>query len=232
MDYNIQQQPTQNVPPTAFPPVEQKPSRGWIKWVLFIIITLLVIGILIALGVLNKGRDFFDNPSTYTETRPTYKCSNDSDCILVKNGYCGTVISINRNYQGAWVIEDKINTKIAKYNKQTCKVSSTESHNINNFTALCINRMSKCAARITSPMPSANESTNFSCSNVNRNPPELTFEASYCNGDLCTYAKNKEECESRDVISVRNNLPVPGTDGEVDCRWVYNLKACVPNSHY
>ena len=82
------------------------------------------------------------NNQGYTETRPTFKCNNDSDCILVKTGHCETVKSINKNYQSTWIKQD------AQDNTGTCKVSSPEDHDINNFTTVCESRISTCLARI------------------------------------------------------------------------------------
>lgn len=75
------------------------------------------------------------------------------------------------------------------------------------------------------------------CDNIDRNPPELTFELSYCQGDMCTVTcdKNgenchpvttKEECGKIDVVS-DNDISKWSQDGKADCEWVNNN--CVPN---
>lgn len=65
------------------------------------------------------------------------------------------------------------------------------------------------------------------CKNVDLNPKELTFEAYYCNGSLCSSAKTKTDCEARDVVKIVNGKIVSGTDGQFDCQWVNN--SCQPN---
>lgn len=82
--------------------------------------------------------------NNYVETKPIDNCSNDSDCILAQDGYCGIVISINKNYQNEWVKQDELDTKKAISQKQTCKVSTPESHNINNYISSCDTRRKKC----------------------------------------------------------------------------------------
>jgi len=71
--------------------------------------------------------------------------------------------------------------------------------------------------------------TTISCANVDRNPPELTFEVSYCNGDYCRDAKNKVDCESRDMIKIQDNAIVSRKDGKGDCTWLPAQQFCTPN---
>ena len=52
---------------------------------------------------------------------------------------------------------------------------------------------------------------------------ELTFELSYCQGDMCNVL-NEEECEKIDIVL--ENLK-SGEDGKQDCQWVENT--CRPN---
>ena len=69
------------------------------------------------------------------------------------------------------------------------------------------------------------------CASVNRNPPELTFELSYCQGDLCRDASTQADCESRDVVTECGRI-ASGTDGKADCRWIGTsgpAVACQPN---
>lgn len=65
------------------------------------------------------------------------------------------------------------------------------------------------------------------CKNIDINPRELTFEASYCNGDLCSSAKTKTECISKDVAKTTNGKISAGQDGISDCSWINN--SCQPN---
>ena len=75
-----------------------------------------------------------------------------------------------------------------------------------------------------------NSNTNtVSCTNINRNPPELTFEMSYCDGDYCSNAKTKTDCESTDVVKIQNNEIVSGKDGKTDCAWSSTSHTCHPN---
>lgn len=69
---------------------------------------------------------------------------------------------------------------------------------------------------------------------------ELTFEMSYCQGDMCGVTcdkqgnnchsvTSKEECESIDVVT--ENLKA-GKDGKPDCGWIEGrdpLDSCKPN---
>lgn len=56
------------------------------------------------------------------------------------------------------------------------------------------------------------------CSSVSRNPPELTFELSYCQGDMCRTATSRADCESRDVVIACGKI-ASGSDGIPDCSW-------------
>ena len=67
----------------------------------------------------------------------------------------------------------------------------------------------------------------ITCNDIDRNPSELTFELSYCQGDMCHDAQNKTDCESRDMIKVENGKIVSGQDGKPDCIWSEN--SCKPN---
>jgi len=62
-----------------------------------------------------------------------------------------------------------------------------------------------------------------SCGDIGQNPTELTFELSYCQGDMCNVL-NEEECEKIDIVL--ENLK-SGEDGKQDCQWVENT--CRPN---
>jgi hypothetical protein len=74
------------------------------------------------------------------------------------------------------------------------------------------------------------------CDTINRNPPEMTFELSYCQGDMCSricdenggncHTPTKEECEKIDVIK-GEDITKWGQDGIPDCEWVQG--ACIPN---
>jgi hypothetical protein len=74
------------------------------------------------------------------------------------------------------------------------------------------------------------------CDSINRNPPELTFELSYCQGDMCSrvcdanggncHTPTKEECEKIDVVK-GEDISKWGQDGIADCEWVQD--ACTPN---
>lgn len=75
------------------------------------------------------------------------------------------------------------------------------------------------------------------CDNINRNPPELTFELSYCQGDMCAITcdengenchsvTTEDECEKIDVIA-SNDISKFDQDGKADCEWINNR--CIPN---
>jgi hypothetical protein len=80
------------------------------------------------------------------------------------------------------------------------------------------------SASMPSSVPSA-----FSCKNIDRNSSELTFAISYCNGDLCAYAKDQATCEAKDVVKIENNTVVSGTDGTADCAWNATVNTCGAN---
>lgn len=56
----------------------------------------------------------------------------------------------------------------------------------------------------------------------------ITFEESYCQGDLCRIAQEEAICESLDVIKVDSKMIFSGNDGVADCHWVQygNTKYC------
>ena len=67
------------------------------------------------------------------------------------------------------------------------------------------------------------------CSQIDWNPPELTFEVAYCQGDFCR-AGSRTECESIDVLAGEGI--VSGADDVADCQWIDGvdlLNACRPN---
>lgn len=67
------------------------------------------------------------------------------------------------------------------------------------------------------------------CIGIDNNPPELTFEAAYCNGTYCSDAVDKDDCELRDMIKIRNNKIISGQDGQADCKWDTDQNICFPN---
>lgn len=70
---------------------------------------------------------------------------------------------------------------------------------------------------------------NITCTNVDTNPAELTFEVTYCNGTYCSDAAAEDDCQSRDMIKIRNNKIISGQDGQADCRWDREQNVCYPN---
>ncbi|MFH2028025.1 MAG: hypothetical protein ABIJ08_02725 [Nanoarchaeota archaeon] len=65
------------------------------------------------------------------------------------------------------------------------------------------------------------------CNDVESNDIGLTFELSYCNGDMCI-VDSKEECEKIDVV---NDYLEAEKDGEADCEWEIAgaERRCTPN---
>jgi hypothetical protein len=77
------------------------------------------------------------------------KCKIESDCILVKTGWCQSVLSINKKHEKKWKEFDAENYEKAKKNRQTCKVSTKEMGDLRNYSAVCSN--SKCQADYNPP---------------------------------------------------------------------------------
>lgn len=73
-----------------------------------------------------------------------YGCSTDTDCVLVQDGWCRTVIAINKDRETKWKKENARQTEIAEQNRQTCKPTLQEYTDINNFQASC--QQSRCKA--------------------------------------------------------------------------------------
>ncbi len=76
----------------------------------------------------------------YAESQKTPKierCDQNSDCILVQSGWCGTILSINSAYKSWWEKHDQEETAKAKKDRSTCKPTLKEYIDINNFSAKC-----------------------------------------------------------------------------------------------
>lgn len=100
-----------------------------------IIIGIIAIGFLIYLFIFNRDIKL--------------SCDVDDDCMLVQDSYCKGILAINKKQEALWKIQDIISTKGARINQQTCKVSTKETSNSNNYSATCMN--SKCKALYNPP---------------------------------------------------------------------------------
>ena len=80
------------------------------------------------------------------------------------------------------------------------------------------------------PMTTSSQPT---CEEINKRPTlpnaGISFEAAYCGGYGCNDAKNKADCESRDIVKVEGGNFAYGTDGQTDCKWVESYKTCAAN---
>lgn len=76
----------------------------------------------------------------YNRSQQTPKeqgCKNGSDCIVVQDAWCKTVLSINKAYKEKWLEQNLKDAQKAKENRQTCKPTTEEYTNTNNFSAEC-----------------------------------------------------------------------------------------------
>lgn len=72
-------------------------------------------------------------------------CAVSEECLLVKNGWCGTIDAINTQSVSWWKRENEKRTRQAQRDRQTCKLMSEESLIMTNFIPVCTN--GQCATR-------------------------------------------------------------------------------------
>jgi len=129
-----------------------KGSRA--KIILFTAILIpIIFGFLVFLFDYNSIRgDFLYNINTSLlerERQQLYGCNIQTDCVLVRGGWCGTVLAINKNNENDWKKEDVRQTERARQNRQTCKPTVKGYTDISNFSASC--EQSRCIAKFTAP---------------------------------------------------------------------------------
>ncbi len=68
------------------------------------------------------------------------------------------------------------------------------------------------------------------CQEVKEKYEKQTFLYSFCQGEICKNQKNKESCESVDVIVLKDEFlsEESGQDGIQDCLWVNEESLCKP----
>lgn len=71
-----------------------------------------------------------------------YGCNSDTECVLVKSGYCGTVLAVNKEKETEWKEKNAKETERAKRDQGTCKPTFQEYIEIKNFKASC--QQSRC----------------------------------------------------------------------------------------
>jgi len=84
-------------------------------------------------------------------------CIESTDCMLVADGWCKIVTSINRDQIDNWTIQDEVSTEISRQGRHTCKAATKEARDISNYESVCFNN--KCAAEFSLPTssPAASE---------------------------------------------------------------------------
>jgi hypothetical protein len=114
---------------------------------------LIILGIILAsiVSLLLLTKLDFDNllyNYSYRQSQQTPReqnCNDDSDCILVQDTWCKTVLAINKVYKEKWTEQNIKDAQKAKENRQTCKPTLDEYMNIDNFQAVCTNDVCKAS---------------------------------------------------------------------------------------
>lgn len=97
-----------------------------------------------------------------------------------------------------------------------------------NFTAKCVSGLCQKVAKQVVQQVQQKKIT--SCAEVDWNTPDLTFEMTYCRGDICDAIKNQNGCQGQDVVKIENGWIVEGSDGIPDCEWLgCPVNHCWPN---
>ena len=73
-----------------------------------------------------------------------FKCELNSDCVLVKDGYCSRVIAVNKMQMKNWKVFDQNKTQLALDAKQSCTPLPFE-EKIKDFKAVCL--IKNCTAK-------------------------------------------------------------------------------------
>ncbi len=81
------------------------------------------------------------------EERQRYGCGVQANCVLVQTEWCRLVFAINKDVENEWKEEDGRRTEAKRQNRQTCKVTTREYLDINNFTVSC--EQSRCFAKFS-----------------------------------------------------------------------------------
>lgn len=92
-----------------------------------------------------------DQTLTQIAEEKLYTCTSDTECVLVQDGWCGTIVAIRKDKKSEWEKEDKDHTEKARQNRQTCKPTSQEYLEIENFQAVC--EQSRCKAKFIGESP-------------------------------------------------------------------------------
>ena len=77
-------------------------------------------------------------------------CTVATDCVLVQDEYCGGTFAVNQAFEDEWKKDNAQQAKISEEEHQTCKPTTPESSNIDNFITSC--EQSRCIARFVDPI--------------------------------------------------------------------------------
>ena len=73
-------------------------------------------------------------------------CREDTECVLVQDGWCKTVLAVRKNKETEWTEENAKQVETARQNRQTCEPMPAEYLDIGNFRAVC--KQSRCVAEL------------------------------------------------------------------------------------
>jgi len=86
-----------------------------------------------------------DTPQT-TEVQLDGGCKEDTECVLVQDGWCKTVLAVRKSKETEWKEENAKQVEIARQNRQTCEPMPAEFFDVGNFRAVC--KQSRCVAEL------------------------------------------------------------------------------------
>ena len=109
---------------------------------------LIVVAILIGGGifVVLRNTDTGQNQQSNTEIRADEICETDTECVLVQDGWCKTVLAVRKSKEIEWKEENTKQIETARQNQQTCEPMPAEFSDVGNFRAVC--KQSRCVAEL------------------------------------------------------------------------------------
>lgn len=100
--------------------------------------------LLLAAGVFFILTDRGEDQQPQIEAQSDEACAADADCVLVQDGWCKTILAVNKDKETEWKEENAEQTEAARQNRQTCELMPEEYFVIENFQPVC--RQSECVA--------------------------------------------------------------------------------------